>query len=1237
MNQRRTPFLIGFAAAVVLFFRGQAPPAPGPPAAGASAARPSGDATASSGTTENQPPAPLGAISTRVQASRRQYARLYRDLLGIESPKPPRDKAAIGRVRGSLGTQQVKLSISAEPEESSIDDCDLAVIAAAARGSGFHLAFMIALVPDPMDSGFASDFDLTISALQSGLAEAGYTLDRQWLPWVEPEATETRAYRETAGLMLFRRGRRPGPRPRANELVAGSQLLAVFVVGETLKRGIHQQAFERSVDFILDLHAQDRSPTLDAGTGRGTPPAAKQEAPCPEIPVLGPSSSGSIASLRLALAHARPSCFRIVSGTATAPGLEAYMEGPVPGNADVKVRFSRTVVPDDDLAEQGLSFLQDHLGWSLDRAVLLVERDTAYGSYFSGRGSPFLDFPRKTPGGLLLAEITKLYFPSGLYALRNAWEASGATPSQAAAGSPKPVLPKSALEVSLADQGTTVDVVPELSPLTARIYDMALANLLRQIASEGFSYIGILATDVKDQLFLAEQVRRWAPGSVLFVVDNNLLYVHPQYNTTTFGMLTISSFPLAVEGGHRSLVSPATLEPRSRRLFASERHEGIFLAVRSLVSGSPPPDRTVWIAACGNYAMWPVARLDADPPLRPQAHPASIEALGPSRLDAPPSWPRSTEDRIDFNLAFLALLACAVSYLLCRETPWAQLQLLTSCLLSGAVALLFLAAAFLVSLWVTNSWAAGAAGEGIASPGWFLVAWRTWSRLGWLLLSAYGYLAHFVIRKAGASVRRWCALAVACMVVLLLLVTARVLPWRSGLLLVSLLIAYGYLAHSLIPTLETIADSISSRGGAGWPGWLARHPRAFAALSLWLLLAPISAVFGLWQADAEGLFFIRARAFTGGVSPLVSLAWFGAACFFWLVAELKRQWVRRRHQVPWPLQHLGDPVLRGCNARAARIDEVLRGPLSPSGGLKLAALAVVMPPAIFLCTRIQPIAESSWYGVAFLCLTAGLAFLSAMTFFRFVELWWLLRDMLRRIQLTDLLLELEGVAEEMEWKPTRFDWYQASFTSVKRSADRLQQLIDRQLVVRRRPCHGELTDLLGCVVTAANEHRFPDELVLRKALNDRCDQACETLARWRGIHEVDAFYAVRLIAYLRHVFNQLRYSVMGAMGCDLALIVGVSTFAFQPKNFLILALWSTMVVASVATLVVFVQMERDATLSAIGGSDAGKVTYDWAFVSKLLIYTVVPVLGLIASQFPSMGRLFSSLIDPLARVLGTGG
>src|SRR5258708_27586214 len=214
-------------------------------------------------------------------------------------------------------------------------------------------------------------------------------------------------------------------------------------------------------------------------------------------------------------------------------------------------------------------------------------------------GSSFLEPEPGAPPLEALQRIEKWSFPNGLFALRNAWEGSGAfsPPAQAIAGNPKAfATPKTALEVSLADKRPPIDVVPELSPLTSRIDDMAVANLLRQIAKEKISYVGILATDVKDELFLAEQIRRWAPNVILFVVDNDLLYLHPQYGTAMFGALTLSSFPLATEGADPFL-SPAVPagEHRLRRQFSSAWQEGTFLAVETLAGRPPAPPPQAWV------------------------------------------------------------------------------------------------------------------------------------------------------------------------------------------------------------------------------------------------------------------------------------------------------------------------------------------------------------------------------------------------------------------------------------------------------------------------------------------------------------------------------------------------------------------------------------------------------------------------------------------------------------------
>jgi hypothetical protein len=76
---------------------------------------------------------------------------------------------------------------------------------------------------------------------------------------------------------------------------------------------------------------------------------------------------------------------------------------------------------------------------------------------------------------------------------------------------------------------------------------------------------------------------------------------------------------------------------------------------------------------------------------------------------------------------------------------------------------------------------------------------------------------------------------------------------------------------------------------------------------------------------------------------------------------------------------------------------------------------------------------------------------------------------------------------------------------------------------------------------------------------------------------------------------------------------------------------------SAMTLRVFMQMDRNGVLSAIGGTDAGRVTLDRTFYSNLLTYGGIPVLGVVLTQFPAVGHVFGNWLGPLLRVVGGGG
>jgi hypothetical protein len=956
MTLKQAPWLVGIAAAV-LIGRGAGQPASAPNAARPAAAT-GGGVTAPK---ETRSPGAAAPQANARQSSRRRYARLYREFLGMEAPPPPPSRGALAaRVRGTLAAQPLRIDLSPQDEELPIGDQDLRRIAQAARGHGYErLKFMIVLLADPIDSGLASDFDLAMIAVQRAMADSGYLHDRQWLPWIDPEAAEEKAFRETAGMMLFRR-----PPDRRQPAAARSELLAVFLVGETPKLGIHKQAFLKAVDFILDLHQADSSVRREASPASSQPPGTPAETVPPqlpsEIPVLGPTFSGSAESLRIALREATSHLdvsFRIVSGSASSPTLKAQLQE---GDLSSKVTFARTVIADDLLAEKGLRFLQDRLGWNLHRAALLVEFDTAIASYFASDEG-------------LLAKIIKLPFPSGIFELRNAWaQVNGGTPqpgTEAAGSRQASAPPRTALDVSLADQRTPVDMVPELTPVSSRVAEMAAANLLREVSRGGFRYIGILATDIKDQLFLAEQVRRWAPNVILFVIDNNMLYTHPQYSAAMFGTITISSFPLIPEPAPSSLPE-AGPERNLVRQFFSERQEGIYFAARSFTDHVWPP-RAVWIAATGNAGIWPLARVELGSTEAGaiasaeclQAGPQG-PSLGPARSNEciePAHPPSPTLPYGSFLL--LPLLATA----LCLVSWQVRARILrfsravddmnhrhTGPLILAAAGLPALAGAGILSLWY--AWM-DSSHAGILSL-WY--AWMNSSHAGW--------------RQPEASK----------------------IGWSAWLVLLLLLAAFCLL-------LYLVFDAAAYRRQRPRQWWRWVLVTLFG--SLCLVLTRFLLLFWSRGPDLRYL-LLRSVALGGGMSPLVPLGWITAALFFWVIVELKRRLIQARGETGWPLEHyVAAPLKSACQdaellgrffeaaapLKAFRKGAELLGKLCDAvadhnlavlvkDGIwrrvtqhcaLLWALLVAFIPVWLLWGNVQPIGESRLYGRCFLLVAAA--------------------------------------------------------------------------------------------------------------------------------------------------------------------------------------------------------------------------------------------------------------------------
>ncbi len=1000
-----------------------------------------------------------------------------------------------------------------------------------AKRSGYELHFHVALVPAPLDPLF----DQALEAIQMGFASQNYLIDRFWLPWTGDDAAQQRLSQQAPGILLFRQGK-----------PEGRSLAVVFLIGETSKAGIQKEAFQSALELI-------------AGLQKAAPDAKVGE---PKVSILGPSFSGSVESLRVALLRwksdedpSRRIAFRVTTGSATASGLEKAfegLEGPV-------VSFCRTIVPDDELRDRALGFLHDEMGWDLGRVALLTEADTQYGQSL---------LPDEEHSRLVW-----IPFPSHISDLRNDLEAAEAAQKSADLANPLKDT-RRRLDLNLSGREQVSDLVPTFSSLTTRSNDLVLSNLLETIAREGIRYVGIVATDVKDKIFLAEAVRDFSPDVVLFTFDNNLLYAHPQYSETMDGMLVFSSSPLFIEA-RRDV----------RRQFSSELQQGLYRAVRYVLTERDWP-RRAWIAAVGNGSLWPIANLKTQDVTRCPTVTANEGVAGkgsPSkRKQAAPR--RVFDDKDDLQILLVAAILCLLAValnrtaLLDRVVGSPQEKDADSRLdfVGGTRCLLFLGSLLL------------AAGAGVllavsSLPGWARVFSST------------------AVQQVAWGAPQW---------------------------------AY-VLALALIYGLLVLNAARAVHGGR--IGVWVRTAWALGGSLAFLLL-----VLGLnWLCIPGGqiqFFYLRARAFSSGLSPLVSLCAVGAAVYVWLLSELKRRRLMVRQATDCPIEAFCDPALSGCTGLLRAVRALLTRTLPQGIGPWALPLIAFVPPLILLWRTVQPIGETRPYGRFFILFLAIAFSLSALSFYRFVRLWYGTLHLLHRLDNASpaVAKAFEDISDELDWRPIKtFGWQIPPFKTLVLSVRKLDELVEAgKINIAGYP--ESVKDPLKTVFENERDGGTAKEIEGRNALEAIFAQACVDLQNKSDQPDVLQFLALRVAAYLRYIFAHLRSFLIGGLTCGLLALFGVTAYVFEPKHFVSLAGWLALTIGLALVVRIFLQMDRNPTLSRIGHTKPGQVTFDRAFLTKLLTYIGIPLIGLVATQFPEVGHLVGRVADQFLRIGGGG-
>jgi hypothetical protein len=295
--------------------------------------------------------------------------------------------------------------------------------------------------------------------------------------------------------------------------------------------------------------------SVRANPDAGTQLAAFTPRRPPSLFVLGPTYSGSTWSIRAAIqgkpGQARVEEVAVVSGSATGTSLpDVFQDGGIP--------FERTVHSNAELGTALRNFLEEN-DWKNSfggpGVAILSERSTEYGDDL--RDALELTSDSDAPHVLVLP------FP-----LHIAWRLGEDA-----------LLPRT--DAGIEDEIQLPEGVERSSA------EAALDHLLATISMDGYHYVGIIASDVRDRLFLTRRIRQYSPDVRIILFESDILYSLRSFAETR-GALIVSTYPLLNENQlwSRTSADAGVDDPHGglRRQFESDPAEGAYNATLTILA-----------------------------------------------------------------------------------------------------------------------------------------------------------------------------------------------------------------------------------------------------------------------------------------------------------------------------------------------------------------------------------------------------------------------------------------------------------------------------------------------------------------------------------------------------------------------------------------------------------------------------------------------------------------------------
>jgi hypothetical protein len=1117
--------------------------------------------------------------------------------------------------------EDIAASNNARPISNSTDD---SALRRWCLDSQVAITPVIVTVPDPLSSHLDIDFDRRVDALESAALDSGYILDHFWLPWVgtqlEASSNPNRTYNERAlaevklkepGLEVFR--------SKDSHLHAA---VFLFFVGETPTSGINLIQLEKALTYSRQVQIVT-----------GGPPSP--------IKFLGPSFSGSVPAF-LGFLQRRTETFDIIATSATDNGFLQQLREGVGTRGRV-----RTVLHDDSVAlERFVIYAKDVLRVAPRDIAIISESQTAFGQFVAASsesppGSHFSIPQDPCPDEGLRFCVEHFSFPREIYRLRAVY------PDQkhvSAANSQRSDVPGTGLEVNLKFAPGGEDGIPPFSaeqlPLSQEASLLAIATTLREHKTK---LAGVAATDVFDSLFVLRFLRELCPDTRLFILDSDLLFIRAADNLSLHGTLAVTDYPLsmAIESWERG--DNSTLDDRwpvRYQSFPSRNAEGTYNAFLALLGQSDrmldywqqvPSDTSetttatqtqLWLTVISRNGFEPVHLLRAG-----QNEPASLPFVeGPKRklqVRPLPSGGYLLLVGLLAGITFIHLLVAHLAFAPQAKFGSWMLEFFHICCDSSVRTqkAYFLATVFVV-LAVMD----------------FMVFLPVW--------------ALFLFRHPATS------------------------TWYDLICALTLAVCVGAMVHAM---------------------WLcARHDVFLNKEGGWMALSWIVAIcyYAAWfhltckEGDDSLLFLHRSLQLASGTSPLLPHFLLLVAFYLWAISNLRRVhvWETRRQTMEF------SALDKHYSAGFAQIEDDINnyfGDLFSYKNLTWLVIFVIFSTVLFRplshIAGFEPFKVGSFNGFDLLFVVYWLLFI-AMLFgmlLRFAVAWAAVLKILRRLERQPIRRAFDRLPKKFySWTPL---WHSGgarrTYSLQTRELECLQKLKHSSSPPLPVSLRRDLPGLVNQLQTSASrlldaESKYfldlqYENLIWQQNLVSTGDRIlfdflvpywntlghCESVEQHEqeqsmkpdpGIRHLihnrmpfadpavlpviaEEFIALRIVAFLRYVGVQLRNVLSFVVAGFVLAVASIRSYPFLAHRTIGWSLTLIFVAIGIPVVIAFAQMDKDAVLSRLSDTDPGKL--DRAFYIRLLAYGGVPLLTVLASQFPALGRFLFSWIQPAVEAL----